>query len=331
MSEHLGSTTYQRAERVLRRLDLNNDGRISLEEFTFGVYGHSAESHADKTESEYGLQNRINNQSQISRGDTLRSERSQQINNSGNNYNSKPNLNSNAQNTSNKQSSIEEGQQKRPSPSRYSKPPARNPQSPGRQYQTSPAIDQNRYRSERLSNQRDQGITASNRSNKYSPVNASLHNKHTYGAEDSKAESVAQSTSGNNNNRDKQALNNAREKSYYDSKVNSEIRARDSDESKKNKKSTTERDSGDKNESQKDRKYSPTFKKTYYAEETLEEDEEGNIKKTKYTINTRESPKLDKNDKNDNKFDTNSRSNLSLKDSYQAPQQTSSANRRLAS
>lgn len=39
MSEYLGSTTYLRAERVLRRLDLDCDGKISPGEFEFGLTG----------------------------------------------------------------------------------------------------------------------------------------------------------------------------------------------------------------------------------------------------------------------------------------------------
>jgi len=41
MTEHLGTTTYQRAERVLRRLDLDSDGKIDFAEFEFGLVGRA--------------------------------------------------------------------------------------------------------------------------------------------------------------------------------------------------------------------------------------------------------------------------------------------------
>lgn len=118
MNEHLGTTTYQRSERVLRRLDLNSDGKITLSEFEFGLTGVANSVNHSK----------INHKSP--RYDKDRSYRAGRISNQQESIRKSPYGMSNTMQTTG-------GSIRRPSPSRYSKVPQRSPKSPFRKELTS--------------------------------------------------------------------------------------------------------------------------------------------------------------------------------------------------
>lgn len=67
MSEHLGTTTYQRAERVLRRLDLDSDGKVDFAEFEIGLLDQSPESNPEdeKKQSEKSVSKHSQAQEEI--------------------------------------------------------------------------------------------------------------------------------------------------------------------------------------------------------------------------------------------------------------------------